>query len=46
LRQILTDVACKTKPPRNGRLEIADLRQVGLVLRITSNGARSFAYLR
>jgi integrase len=44
LRQILTDVACKTKPPRNGRLEIADLRQVGLVLRITSNGARSFAY--
>ena len=44
MRQILTDVACKTKPPRNGRLEIADLRQVGLVLRITSNGARSFAY--
>jgi len=44
LRQILTDVACKTKPPHNGRLEIADLRQVGLVLRITSNGARSFAY--
>jgi integrase len=44
LRQILTDVACKTKPPRNGRLEIADLRQAGLVLRITSNGARSFAY--
>src|SRR5262245_23933382 len=44
LRQILTDVACKTKPPRTGRLEIADLRQPGLVLRITSNGARSFAY--
>src|SRR5215472_8101095 len=44
LRRILTDVACKTKPPRTGRLEIADLRQPGLVLRITSNGARSFAY--
>jgi integrase len=44
VRQILTDAACKTKPPRRGRLEIADLRQVGLVLRITPNGARSFAY--
>jgi integrase len=44
VRQILTDAACKTKPPRTGRLEIADLRQAGLVLRITANGARSFAY--
>lgn len=44
MRQILTDAACKTKPPRNGRLEIADLRQAGLVLRITANGARSFAF--
>jgi integrase len=44
VRQILTDSACKTKPPRTGRLEIADLRQAGLVLRITANGARSFAY--
>jgi integrase len=44
VRQILTDTLCRTKPPRNGRLEIADLRQAGLVLRITSNGARSFAY--
>jgi integrase len=44
VRQILTDAACKTRPPRSGRLEIADLRQAGLVLRITSNGARSFAY--
>jgi integrase len=44
MRQILTDAACKTKPPRAGRLEIADLRQAGLVLRITANGARSFAY--
>ena len=44
MRQILTDAACKTKPPRNGRHEIADLRQAGLVLRITANGARSFAF--
>ena len=44
MRQILTDALCRTKPPRIGRLEIADLRQAGLVLRITSNGARSFAY--
>ena len=44
MRRILTDALCRTKPPRSGRLEIADLRQAGLVLRITSNGARSFAY--
>jgi integrase len=44
VRQILTDAACKTKPPRSGRHEIADLRQVGLVLRVTANGARSFAF--
>jgi integrase len=44
VRQILTDALCRTKPPRSGRLEIADMRQAGLVLRITSNGARSFAY--
>ena len=44
MRQILTDAACNSKPPRTGRLEIADLRQTGLVLRITANGARSFAY--
>jgi integrase len=44
VRQILTDALCRTKPPRDGRLEIADLRQAGLVLRITSKGARSFAY--
>jgi integrase len=44
VRQILTDAACKTKPPHTGRLELADLRQAGLVLRITANGARSFAF--
>src|SRR5262245_64384486 len=44
MRHVLTDALCRTKPPRNSRLEIADLRQAGLVLRITPNGARSFAY--
>jgi integrase len=44
MRQILTDALCKTKPPKTGRLEIADLRQAGLVLRVTDNGARSFAF--
>jgi integrase len=44
VRQILTDALCRTRPPRTGRLEIADLRQAGLVLRITTAGARSFAY--
>jgi hypothetical protein len=44
VRQILTDALCRTKPPPSGRLEIADLRQAVLVLRITANGARSFAY--
>src|SRR5262249_31090370 len=34
VRQILTDALCRTRPPRTGRLEIADLRQAGLVLRI------------
>ena len=38
MRQILTDAACKTRPPRPGRLEIADLREAGLVLRVTTNG--------
>jgi integrase len=44
VRQILTDALCRTKPPRSGRLEIADLRQAGLVLRVTPNGARTFAF--
>jgi hypothetical protein len=44
MRQILTDAACKTGAPRTGRLEIADMRQVGLVLRVTSQGARTFAF--
>ena len=44
MRQILTDALCRAKPPRAGRFEIADLRQAGLVLRITPNGARSFAF--
>ena len=44
MRQILTDAACRGRAPRTGRLEIADVRQVGLVLRVTSQGARTFAF--
>jgi len=44
VRQILTDTLCKSKPPQRGRFEIADLRQSGLELRITANGARSFGF--
>ncbi len=44
MRQILTDASCKTKAPRAGRIEIADLRQPGLVLRITAKGARTFGF--
>src|SRR6516225_8100887 len=44
MRQILTDAACKAGAPRTGRLEIADMREVGLVLRVTSNGVRTFAF--
>jgi integrase len=44
VRQILTDASCKTKAPRAGRIEIADLRQPGLVLRITAKGARTFGF--
>lgn len=44
MRAILTDALCKTKPPQAGRLEISDLRQSGLVLRVTPSGARSFGF--
>jgi integrase len=44
MRQILTDAVCRTGLPRTGRLEIADMRQIGLVLRVTSQGARTFAF--
>jgi integrase len=44
MRKILTAAACEAKPPVRGRLEIADMRQVGLVLRVTSRGARTFAF--
>jgi hypothetical protein len=40
----LTDAACKTRTPNTGRLEIADFRQAGLVLRITAKGARTFTF--
>jgi integrase len=44
MRKILTATACEAKPPSAGRIEIADMRQVGLVLRITSKGSRTFAF--
>jgi len=44
MRQRLTDAACKTGVPLTGRLEIADMREVGLVLRVTPNGVRTFAF--
>jgi integrase len=44
MRQILTDVACRTAPPRTGRIEFADMRQAGLELRITAKGARTFSF--
>lgn len=44
MRQILTDAACNKEAPSDGRLELADLRQAGLVLRITDKGVRTFAF--
>jgi integrase len=44
MRQILTDAACRAGAPRAGRLEIADMRQAGLVLRVTAQGVRTFAF--
>jgi integrase len=41
----LTDAFVRSQsPPAAGRLEIADLRCAGLVLRITATGARSWSY--
>lgn len=45
MQKTLTDALLKAaKPPKSGRLEIADLRCVGLVFRVTSNGARSWSF--
>ncbi|MGB6284609.1 MAG: hypothetical protein WBG18_09375, partial [Xanthobacteraceae bacterium] len=44
MQKVLTDADCKAKPPAAGRVEIADLRQAGLVLRITHMGSRTFGF--
>lgn len=42
--EILTDLKVKTiKPPAVGRIEVWDARELGLVLRVTSNGKKSWA---
>lgn len=44
-RKLLTDAHLKAlRPPPEGRLELTDLRCVGLAFRITANGARSWAF--
>jgi integrase len=45
MRRALTDALIRhIPPPATGRLEAADLRAIGLSLRITSNGARSWCF--
>ncbi len=45
MAQQLTDTLCRAaKPPIAGRLEIADVRSVGLSFRITPAGVRSWCY--
>jgi integrase len=45
MRQLLTDVFVRSAPaPLTGRLEIADLRCVGLALRVTKQGAKSWSF--
>lgn len=46
MRKAITEtLAAKTRPPETGRLEIYDLYLPGFVLRVTANGARSFAVM-
>jgi integrase len=45
MRKLLTDAHCRAlAPPREGRLDIADLRCAGLSFRVTPAGARSWAF--
>jgi hypothetical protein len=45
LRKVLTDALIRAYPkPTNGRVELADVRCVGLSFRITSQGARSWSF--
>jgi hypothetical protein len=44
MRKSLTDVYVRTvAPPPSGRLEVSDLRCVGLTFRITTNGAKTWS---
>jgi len=45
MRQLLTDVFVRSAAtPSSGRLEIADLRCVGLTLRVTKQGVKSWSF--
>src|SRR5262249_32878906 len=45
MQRPLTDAFVRSvKPPASGRLEISDMRCVGLVLRITPRGVKSWAF--
>src|SRR6266853_5974076 len=45
MRAELTDAQLRaTRPPAKGRLELVDLRCIGLLLRITSKGSRSWSF--
>ena len=45
MQRPLTDAFVRSvKPPASGRLEISDMRCVGLALRITPNGVKSWAF--
>lgn len=45
MKKVLTDAYCRAiEPPSEGRLEIADMRCAGLVLRVTKGGASSWAF--
>lgn len=45
MKKLLTDAFCRAiEPPPEGRLEVADIRCAGLVLRVTKGGASSWAF--
>ncbi|WP_456620621.1 tyrosine-type recombinase/integrase [Bradyrhizobium sp. P5_C12] len=45
MKKLLTDAFCRAiEPPAEGRLEVADMRCAGLVLRVTKGGASSWGF--
>lgn len=45
MKKLLTDAYCRAiEPPANGRLEVADVRCAGLVLRVTKGGVSSWGF--